>query len=57
MNYLQFNNRGKFEPEEQALANYFGKGNYVGFYRKRAKKNATSLVWHMNWLKKFILII
>lgn len=26
-------------------------------YRKQAKKNATSLVWHMNWLKKFILII
>ena len=26
-------------------------------YKKRAKKNATSLVWHMNWLKKFILII
>ena len=29
----------------------------VKFYRKQAKKNATSLVWHMNWLKKFILII
>lgn len=34
MNYLQFNNRGKFEPEEQALANYFGEGNYTGFYKK-----------------------
>jgi len=34
MNYLQFNDRGKFEPEEQALANYFGDGNYVGFYKK-----------------------
>lgn len=34
MNYLQFNDRGKFEPEEQALANYFGEGNYVGFYKK-----------------------
>ena len=34
MNYLQFNDRGKFEPEEQALANYFGEGNFVGFYKK-----------------------
>lgn len=34
MNYLQFNDRGKFEPEEQALANYFGEGNYTGFYKK-----------------------
>lgn len=34
MNYLQFNDRGNFEPEEQALANYFGEGNYVGFYKK-----------------------
>lgn len=33
-NYLQFNDRGKFEPEEQALAEYFGEGNYVGFYKK-----------------------
>jgi hypothetical protein len=34
MNYLQFNDRGKFGPEEQVLANYFGEGNYVGFYKK-----------------------
>lgn len=34
MNYLQFNDRGKFEPEEQTLANYFGEGNYTGFYKK-----------------------
>lgn len=34
MNYLQFNDTGKFEPEEQALANYFGEGNYTGFYKK-----------------------
>lgn len=34
MNYLQFNDRGKFEPEEQALANYFGESNYIGFYKK-----------------------
>ena len=34
MNYLQFNDRGKFEPEEQAIANYLGEGNYIGFYKK-----------------------
>ena len=39
MNYLQFNDRGKFEPEEQALANYFGGGNYVGFYKKHFLRN------------------
>lgn len=36
MNYLQFNDKGKFEPEEQALANYFDsiKQSYKGFYKK-----------------------
>ena len=34
MNYLQLNDKRKFEPEEQALANYFGEGNYVSFYKK-----------------------
>ncbi len=34
MNYLQFNDRGKFELEEQALAEYFGEGEYKGFYKK-----------------------
>lgn len=34
MNYLQFNDRGRFEPEEQALAEYFGEGEYKGFYKK-----------------------
>lgn len=34
MNYLQLNDRGKFEPEEQALAEYFGEGEYKGFYKK-----------------------
>ena len=34
MNYLQFNDKGKFEPEEQALAEYFGEGEYKGFYKK-----------------------
>ena len=45
MNYLQFNNRGKFEPEEQALANYFGKGNYVGFYRKREPLKRVAFIY------------
>lgn len=39
MNYLQFNDRGKFDIEEQALANYFGEGNYVGFYKKHFLRN------------------
>ena len=36
MNYLQFNDKGRFEPEEQALANYFEsiKQPYKGFYKK-----------------------
>ena len=43
MNYLQFNDRGKFEPEEQALANYFGEGNYVGFYKKHFLRDKFSI--------------
>ena len=38
-NYLQFNDKGKFEKEEQALANYFGEGNYIGFYKKKFLKD------------------
>lgn len=34
MNYLQLSDKGKFESEEQALADYFGEGNYVAFYKK-----------------------
>lgn len=36
MNYLQFNDRGKFGLEEQALADYFDsiKQPYKGFYKK-----------------------
>ena len=34
MNYLQLNDRGKFDQEEQALAEYFGEGEYKGFYKK-----------------------
>lgn len=43
MNYLQFNDRGKFEPEERALANYFGEDNYVGFYKKHFIHNKFSI--------------
>ena len=39
MNYLQFNDRGKFELEEQALVEYLGEGNYVGFYKKHFLRN------------------
>ena len=43
MNYLQFNDRGKFEPEEQALAAYFGEGNYTGFYKKHFLRDKFSI--------------
>lgn len=43
MNYLQFNDRGKFEPEEQALAEYFGEGNYTGFYKKHFLRDKFSI--------------
>lgn len=34
MNYLQLKDNGKFAEEEQALAEYFGEGNYTPFYAK-----------------------
>ena len=34
MNYLQLKDNGKFDKEEQALAEYFGEGNYTPFYAK-----------------------
>lgn len=34
MNYLQLNDHSKFGPEEQALANFLGEGNYKTFYKK-----------------------
>lgn len=43
MNYLQFNDRGKFETEEQALADYFGEGNYTGFYKKHFLRDKFSI--------------
>ena len=43
MNYLQFNDRGKFEPEEQALAEYFGEGEYKGFYKKHFLRDNFSI--------------
>ena len=38
-NYLQLNDRSKFEPEEESLARYFGEGNYQTFYRKQIVQN------------------
>lgn len=34
MNYLQMNSRSKFDKEEKSLAECFGEGNYVPFYKK-----------------------
>ena len=39
MNYLEMNDKGKFAREEQLLADYFGKDNYVPFYHKHFIKN------------------
>ena len=38
MNYLQMNEYSKFDKEEQALADFFGKGNFVPFYKKHLKQ-------------------
>ena len=38
MNYLQMNDHSKFDLEEQALADYFGKDNYIPFYKKHLKQ-------------------
>lgn len=43
MNYLQFNDRGKFDQEEQALAEYFGEGEYKGFYKKHFLRDKFSI--------------
>ena len=39
MNYLQLMDNSKFSPEEEALARYFGEGNYKTFYRKQIVQN------------------
>jgi len=39
MNYLQLNDNSKLGVEEQALANYFGDGNYTTFYKKHIIQN------------------
>ena len=39
MNYLQLMDNSKFSPEEEALARYFGEGNYQTFYRKQIVQN------------------
>lgn len=33
MNYIQLNDKGKLGDEEQKLADYFGVGNYITFYK------------------------
>ena len=38
-NYLQLMDNSKFGPEEEALARYFGEGNYKTFYRKQIVQN------------------
>ena len=38
MNYLQMNEYSKFDKEEQALADFFGKGNFLPFYKKHLKQ-------------------
>ena len=38
-NYLQLNDHSRFEPEEAALARYFGEGNYIPFYKKQIIQN------------------
>ena len=43
MNYLQLNDCSKFEKEEQALADYFGEGNFIPFYKKHLIKGKIKL--------------
>ena len=43
MNFLELNDKGKFAPEEQALADYFGEGNYIGFYKKHFLRDRTQI--------------
>ena len=43
MKYLQMNEYSKFEKEEQALADYFGKGNFIPFYKKHLKQGKLKL--------------
>ena len=38
MNYLQMNEDSKFDVEEQALADFFGKGHFIPFYKKHLKR-------------------
>lgn len=43
MNYLQLTDSGKLDKEEQALASYFGEGNYVPFYAKHLRQRKIKL--------------
>ena len=43
MNYLKLNEYSKFENEKQALADYFGEGNFIPFYKKHLKQGKIKL--------------
>ena len=43
MNYLQLNDYSKFDVEEQALAEYFGEGNYTSYYKKHMVRGKVHL--------------
>ena len=43
MNYIQLNDKGKLNADEQKLAEYFGEGNYVGFYKKHLLQNKVKI--------------
>jgi len=51
MNYLQLNDRGKFDQEEQALAEYFGEGEYKGFYKKHFLSSSPEVCKYDQWRK------
>lgn len=43
MNYIQLNDKGKLGNDEQKLADYFGVGNYITFYKKHFIQNRFSI--------------
>ena len=43
MNYLQLKDNGRLDKEEQALADYFGEGNYTPFYTKHLLQHKITL--------------
>lgn len=43
MNYLELNDKGKLGSDEQKLADYFGVGHYITFYKKHFLQNKIKL--------------